>query len=134
MKGDSSGDSGEDPDSSGDSPDPRRGEIWRVGFDPTVGSELKKTRPAVVISSDGVGALPIRLVAPFTGWREAFEGNLWHVQVSPTKQNGLDKESAADALQVRSVDAARFAEKLGRMHPTRLEKIVTAVALVIEYR
>lgn len=115
-------------------PNPRRGEIWRVGFDPTVGSELKKTRPAVVISSDAVGKLPVRLVAPFTGWQEYFEGNLWHVQVSPTQQNGLEKESAADALQVRSVDTSRFTEKLGRMHPPRLEEIVTAVALVIEYR
>ena len=120
---------------SGHSPqDPRRGEIWRVGFDPTVGSELKKTRPAVVISSDAVGALPIRLVAPFTSWKDHFEGNLWHVQVPPTEQNGLDKASAADALQVRSVDTARFTEKVGRIHPPRLEEIVTAVALVIEYR
>lgn len=123
-----------DKDADNGRPSPRRGEIWRVGFDPTVGSELKKTRPAVVISSDAVGKLPVRLVAPFTGWQEYFEGNLWHVQVSPTRQNGLEKESAADALQVRSVDTSRFVEKLGRMHPPRLEEVVTAVALVIEYR
>jgi Growth inhibitor len=128
MENDSDKESGEELS------EPRRGEIWRVGFDPTVGSELKKTRPAVVISSDAVGALPIRLVAPFTAWKGHFEGNLWHVQVPSTDQNGLDKESAADALQVRSVDTTRFTEKLGRMHPPRLEEIVTAVALVIEYR
>ena len=123
-----------DKDADSGRPSLRRGEIWRVGFDPTVGSELKKTRPAVVISSDAIGKLPVRLVAPFTGWQEYFEGNLWHVQVSPTRQNGLEKESAADALQVRSVDTSRFVEKLGRMHPPRLEEVVTAVALVIEYR
>ena len=123
-----------DEESGEDSREPKRGEIWRVGFDPTVGSELKKTRPAVVISSDAVGTLPIRLVAPFTGWKSHFEGNLWHVKVPPTDQNGLEKASAADALQVRSVDTARFTEKLGRMHPPRLKEIVTAVALVIEYR
>jgi len=125
---------GSDEESGEGSPEPRRGEIWRVGFDPTVGSELKKTRPAVVISSDAVGALPVRLVAPFTGWKGDFKGNLWHIQVPPTEQNGLDKASAVDALQVRSVDTARFTEKLGHMHPSRLEEIVTAVALVIEYR
>jgi mRNA interferase MazF len=123
-----------DKDADSGRPSLRRGEIWRVGFDPTVGSELKKTRPAVVISSDAVGKLPVRLVAPFTGWQEYFEGNLWHVQVSPTRQNGLEKESAVDALQVRSVDTSRFVEKLGQMHPPRLEEVVTAVALVIEYR
>ena len=125
---------GSDEESGEGSPEPRRGEIWRVGFDPTVGSELRRTRPAVVISSDAVGALPMRLVAPFTSWKGHFEGNLWHVEVPPTEQNGLDKASAADALQVRSVDTSRFTEKLGRMHPPRLEEIVTAVALVIEYR
>lgn len=121
-------------DSDENLPDPRRGEIWRVGFDPTVGSEIRKTRPAVTISSDAVGSLPVRLVVPFTGWRSHFEDNLWHVQIPPTEQNGLDKKSAADALQARSVDTARFSEKLGRMYPPRLEEIVTAVALVIEYR
>ena len=121
-------------DSEAASPEPGRGEIWRVEFDPTVGSEIQKTRPAVVISSDAVGTLPIRLVVPFTGWRDHFKGNLWHVQVPSTEQNGLHKESAADALQVRSVDTVRFTEHLGRIHPPRLEEIVTAVALVIEYR
>jgi mRNA interferase MazF len=56
------------------------------------------------------------------------------VKIPPTDQNGLEKASAADALQVRSVDMSRFTEKLGRMHPPRLEEVVTAVALVIEYR
>ena len=42
------------------SPDmPKRGEIWLVNFDPTVGAEIKKVRPAVVISSDSVRKLPI---------------------------------------------------------------------------
>ena len=45
-----------------------------VNFDPTVGSEIGKQRPAVVISSDAVGRLPIKLVAPITGWQEKFSG------------------------------------------------------------
>ena len=42
---------------------PRRGDIWLVNLDPTVGSEIQKTRPAVVVSSDAVGRLPVKLVA-----------------------------------------------------------------------
>jgi hypothetical protein len=42
---------------------PQRGEIWLVNFDPTVGTEIQKTRPAVVVSSDAVGRLPIKLGA-----------------------------------------------------------------------
>jgi len=38
---------------------PKRGEIWLVNFDPTVGSEIKKIRPAVIISSDAAGKLQI---------------------------------------------------------------------------
>ena len=52
------------------SPDmPRRGEIWLVNFAPTVGAEIKKVRPAIVISSDSVGKLPIKLIAPITDWK-----------------------------------------------------------------
>lgn len=49
---------------------PKRGEIWRVSFDPTIGAEITKARPAVVISSDAVGRLPIKLVAPITDWKD----------------------------------------------------------------
>jgi mRNA interferase MazF len=51
---------------------PKRGEIWLVNFNPTVGAEIKKVRPAVVISSDSVGKLPIKLIAPITDWKTYF--------------------------------------------------------------
>lgn len=40
-------------------PSPKRAEIWSVNFDPTVGAEIKKTRPAVVVSSDAVMPLAV---------------------------------------------------------------------------
>lgn len=46
----------------------QRGEIWLVNLDPTVGAEIRKTGPVVVVNSDAVGTLPIRLVAPLTEW------------------------------------------------------------------
>jgi mRNA interferase MazF len=119
---------------SGGPSNPKRGEVWWVSLDPAEGSEMKKTRPAVVISSDAVGTLPVRLVAPLTGWKGYFEKNLWHVRLSPTQRNGLDKESAVDALQVRSVDISRFSDQLGRVRKAVLEEITTAVAIVIEYQ
>jgi len=39
---------------------PKRGEVWLVNLDPTVGAEIRKTRPAVVVSSDAVGILPVK--------------------------------------------------------------------------
>ena len=62
---------------------PKRGEIWLVNFDPTVGSEIKKIRPAIVISSDAAGKLPIKLVAPITDWKPYFAKNFWHVKIEP---------------------------------------------------
>ena len=93
-----------------------------------------KTRPAIVISSDAVGRLPIKLVAPVTDWKDHYAVNIWHVRIDPDSANGLAKTSAVDALQLRGMDQQRFLRKLGRVSPTTLEEIVLAVAAVIEYQ
>lgn len=78
---------------------PKRREIWLINFDPTVGSEIQKMRPAIVISSDAIGKLPIKLVAPITNWKPSFSQNFWHVKIEPDATNSLTKISAIDALQ-----------------------------------
>lgn len=113
-------------------PQPKRGEVWTVDFDPTKGAEIQKQRPAVVISSDSIGKLPLKLVVPITAWNPAFENNIWHVRLSPTSQNGLSKPSAADALQVRSVSVDRFLDCRGRITQQELEEITQALAAVVE--
>lgn len=115
-------------------PAPRRGEVWRINFDPTVRTEIQKSRPAVVISSDAVGKLPIKLVAPITGWQPHFAGDVWHVRIDPDAHNGLTKPSAVDVLQVRGVDVQRFTDPLGVVTADTLEEIVTSLALVVEYQ
>ena len=112
---------------------PRRGEVWLVNFDPTVGAEIKKTRPAVVISSDAVGRLPIKLVCPITDWKDHFAGNIWHVRIDPDPANGVSKPSTVDALQVRGLDLQRFIRKLGEISPTMLDAIGFAICSIIEY-
>lgn len=114
-------------------PQPQRGEIWLVSFDPTIGAEIKKTRPAVALSSDAVGRLPVKLVAPLTDWKDYYAANIWHVRIDPDAANGLTKISAVDALQLRGMDRQRFVRKLGRVSSTQLEEIVLAVAAVIEH-
>lgn len=112
---------------------PQRGEIWRIQFNPTRGDEIQKTRPAVVISADGLRGLRIRLVVPITSWKTAFTNIPWLVQISPTLQNGLTKVSAASPLQTRSVSLERFTDKLGVLEETTLEEIVLALGIVIQY-
>lgn len=112
---------------------PKRGEVWLVNFDPTIGAEIKKKRPAVVVSSDAVGVLPIKLIAPVTDWKDRFSNNIWHVKIQPDNTNGLTKASAIDTLQVRGVDLQRFIRKLGRLPSSTMEEISAAIAAIIEY-
>jgi mRNA interferase MazF len=115
-------------------PQPRRGEVWVVDFNPSRGAELYKERPAVVISSDGVGALPIKLVVPLTGWQDKFAANIWHVRVEASPASGLEKVSAADALQVVCVSVERFKRRLGRLPAGLLDEVAAAIATVIEFQ
>jgi mRNA interferase MazF len=110
-----------------------RGDVWLVNLDPTIGTEMRKTRPVVVINSDAVGTLPLRLVAPLTEWKDTFVGKVWLVKVEPDSTNGLSKTSAADTLQLRGVDTSRFVEKRGAVSDRVLESIAAAIAAIIEY-
>jgi mRNA interferase MazF len=112
---------------------PRRGEIWLVNFDPTVGAEIRKTRPAVVVSSDGIGRLPLKLVAPVTDWNPAFSRNIWHVKIDPDPATGLSKPSAVDALQLRGMAVERFIRKMGAVREELMEAITLAIAAVVEF-
>jgi mRNA interferase MazF len=112
---------------------PKRGEVWLVNFDPTIGAEIKKKRPAVVVSSDAIGVLPIKLIAPVTDWKDRYNNNIWHVKILPDNINGLTKVSAIDTLQVRGADVQRFIRKLGRLPSSTMEEISAAIAAIIEY-
>ena len=109
-----------------------RGEIWYVSLDPARGAEQKKTRPAVIISNDTIGKLPLKVIVPLTGWNDRFEQVPWMVKVVPDHFNGLEKTSAADAFQVRSVSIERFEGKAtGQLSKDLMDQIVEAVATVI---
>ena len=114
--------------------DPRRGEIWRVDLEPTRGAEMQKTRPAVVLSSDRLGRLPLRLIVPLTGWNEGYTHLAWMVRVEPTVTNGLTKPSAADAFQTRGASLERFGDRLGVLSEEALARIAGALALTVEYQ
>ena len=109
-----------------------RGDIWQVNLDPTLGAEIRKTRPVIVISSDLIGILPIKLVAPLTEWKDFLDDNIWHVRISPDPENGLTKPSAVDVLQLRGLDTQRFLRKIGNVSPDIMQSIVAAINAVIE--
>jgi mRNA-degrading endonuclease toxin of MazEF toxin-antitoxin module len=111
--------------------DPRRGEVWIVDFDPSLGSEQRKRRPAAVLSVSFVGRLPLRIVVPitFTRWPDA----LWLVPIKANKANGLTNDFSADASQVKSLDGERFVRRIGVLTADEMEEIVAAVAVCIGF-
>lgn len=79
-----------------------RGEIWLINLDPTLGAEIRKSRPAVILNVNEIGVLPLRVVVPITSWKEHYSKAPWLVKIEPGKANGLEKPSAVDAFQIRS--------------------------------
>jgi mRNA interferase MazF len=108
-----------------------KGEIWRINLDPTIGAEIHKTRPAIIISEDAIEILPLRVIVPLTAWKERYTVAPWMVKIDPDAENGLDKPSAADAFQIRSVSQARFVERMGKITLEQRSKILQAAQVVI---
>ncbi len=112
---------------------PERGEIWQVTFEPTIGAEIAKTRPALVLNIAEAGRLPLRIVAPITDWKSFFSRFFWFIHLSPSSENGLSKESGADCFQIKSVSIERFVSKLGAATEEQMENAACAVALCVGY-
>ena len=92
-----------------------RGEVWLINLDPTIGAEIRQNTPQEYdVNEDAIGILPLRIIVPLTDWKERYTIAPWLVMVSPDAQNGLEKPSAADAFQIRSVRSSVLSDALGR--------------------
>ncbi|MEX2091485.1 MAG: type II toxin-antitoxin system PemK/MazF family toxin [Pirellulales bacterium] len=112
-------------------PRPQRGEIWTVQFDPSVGAEIRKLRPAVVANVDSIGRLPLRIVVPLTDWQSSFGTFPWFVYVPSSPTSGLTKDSGADAFQVKSVSENRLVRRIGNVTDDQMDEIAAAIALCV---
>jgi mRNA interferase MazF len=103
---------------------PRRGDVYLVNFDPTVGAEIKKTRPALIVPN---GQSPITIVAAITS---QFEEPLYPTEVFlPTGEGGMRVESVVLLNQIRSVDKRRLVRPLGSLRPPTLRKVDRALGI-----
>lgn len=107
---------------------PRRGEVYLVHLDPTVGSEIGKTRPAVVIQNDvGNRHSPITIVAAITS---RFDDKLYPTEVLiRANEGGLKQESVVLLNQVRSVARQRMVKKLGKLSETTMKRTDKAILI-----
>lgn len=109
----------------------KHGEIWLINLDPTIGAEIKKTRPAVIVNHDSLAKLPLRIIVPVTEWKEKFSIAPWMVKISPGSKNGLSKISSLDCFQVRSVSLDRFIKKIGVVGLDEMNAVKNAIAKVL---
>lgn len=109
-----------------------RGEVWRLTLARKPGEPSETSRPVLILSSDALGALPLKVVVPLTPWRDEYAAAPWMVRVPPVLNSGLETAMAADALQVRSVSSARLAARLGELPGRVTDQVTAAVGVVIE--
>ena len=65
----------------------KQSEVWLINLDPTVGSEIKKTRPAIIVNDNALGKLPLKIIVPLTDWKHRYEIAPWMVKVVPNENN-----------------------------------------------
>ncbi|MEK6901000.1 MAG: type II toxin-antitoxin system PemK/MazF family toxin [Nanoarchaeota archaeon] len=100
----------------------QRGDIWLVDLNPTVGHEINKSRPAVIIQNNiGNKYSPTTIIAPITSQNTT---QIYPTEVLLTIENSqLQKESKVLLNQIRAVDKQRLIKKMGIVHEEIMPKI-----------
>ena len=112
----------------------KQGEIWLINLDPTVGAEIRKIRPAIIVNDNALGILPLKIIVPVTDWKAKYEIAPWMVKIIPDAENKLLKESSADCFQVRSVSQDRFISKIGKISDSVSDDIKSGLARILSIR
>lgn len=108
---------------------PRRGEVWNVSLDPAVGHEIRKTRPAVIVTSDVYNTHNwVVVIMPLTSHREA---EYDQVLIHPP-EGGLIATTVTLPDQLRAVDRRRLVERLGTLKPTTMLSIDRSLKILLD--
>jgi mRNA interferase MazF len=111
---------------------PQRGEVWLVDFEPTRGSEIKKTRPALIIQNDTANRYsPITIVAAITSKFDAQRLYPTEVLLRPP-EGGLNVDSVVLLNQIRSIDKGRLVRCLGKVDAQTMQDVEAAIRTSLE--
>lgn len=107
---------------------PKRGEVWLVTFDPTVGAEIQKTRPGLIIQNDvGNRYSQITIVSAITSkFRERLHPT--EVLIHPP-EGGMRTKSVVLLNQIRSMDKSRLVRRLGVVKPQTMALVDHALKI-----
>jgi mRNA interferase MazF len=107
---------------------PKRGEVYLVNFDPTLGAEIQKTRPALVVQNDIANRhSAITIVAAITS---QFDEPLYPTEVLiQAPQGGLRTESVVLLNQIRSIDKRRLGRRLGFLRSETMGRVDRAILI-----
>ena len=105
-----------------------QGEIWMVNFEPSVGNEIQKFRPAIVVNDDRIGRFGIKIVVPITQWKEQYNDYPWIIKIIPDEINGLSKDSSIECFQIKSFAVDRFDKKIGEIDKLLLLQVHKTIA------
>ena len=105
-----------------------QGEVWMIEFFPQVGSEMSKLRPAIVVSHNDIGRLPLKTIVPITDWKNNYSHYPWMLKMQESSLNGLSKTSAIDCFQVKNFANERFIEKIGVIDEPMIKNVHQTIA------
>lgn len=107
---------------------PKRGDVYLVSFDPTVGAEIRKTRPALVLQNDVANRWsPITIVAAITS---KFKEPLYPTEVRlRPPEGGLSAEGVVLLNQIRSIDRRRLIRRLGMLRSSTMVGVDRALQI-----
>jgi mRNA interferase MazF len=87
----------------------------------------------LLYSSDLFDPISIRIAIPITSWQEKFNVRPFMVQIVASLDNGLDRESAGNVLQVRGLSTDRFVKRLGRVSDEVLQELLYGLIICTDY-
>ncbi len=107
---------------------PRRGEIYLTSFDPTIGAEIRKTRPALILQNDISNRYsPITIVAAVTSQVRDLTRPT-SVSICPP-EGGLNVDSFILLNQIRSIDKRRLSKRVGKLSPPLMARVDRALGI-----
>ncbi|MBW1746783.1 MAG: type II toxin-antitoxin system PemK/MazF family toxin [Deltaproteobacteria bacterium] len=110
----------------------RTGEIYWVNLDPSIGDEIKKKRPVVIVNGGHDKHLKLAVIVPVTAWSPYWKKNPFFVSLEPNSSNGLQKKSAIDCFQIRAISHKRFVGKIGNISDDEIYLIKKSIALILD--